>query len=405
MATFQYQAFDAEGKSVSGDIEAESAGQAIVAIEARGLRVQSIGVATAAAPTIGSAFSAALPGGEQTAALKVEREVLQSHMATLFERGRPLLPALAAYAEELPSGRQRRRLLAVCRTLENGDQDAAAAALAEMPEYWIPLLGAATSSSDSGRVLDEFFSESQRTVELRQQWWLTLAYPVVLILLTGFVLVGLSMFVIPEFAKLFAEFDLNIPVFTRVILTTASWLASWEGLVVALLSFGFIALLLNLDRILPARLAGLGSLLRPPFGRRIAIARFARFTADLLEAGVTVPDALRIAGFAVRKAPMQQSAWQLANNLESIAAEAPLRPSRWLTATVTHALTANLPTSSRVRLLREVSANHADRVNSALSWTFGIIEPIGICLVGFAVAMVVLALFSPLVMLIEGLSG
>jgi type IV pilus assembly protein PilC len=404
MATFQYQAFDAEGKSVSDDIEAESVGQAIVAIEARGLTVQSIGVATAAAPRNGAGFSAAHSGGEQTAALKVEREVLQSHMATLFERGRPLLPALAAYAEELPSGRQRRRLLAVCRTLENGDQDAAAAALAEMPEYWIPLLGAATSSSDSGRVLDEFFSESQRTVELRQQWWLTLAYPVVLILLTGFVLVGLSMFVIPEFAKLFAEFDLNIPVFTRVILTTSSWLASWEGLVVALLSFGFIALLLNLDRILPARLAGLGSL-RPPFGRRIAIARFARFTADLLEAGVSVPDALRIAGFAVRKAPMQQSAWQLANNLESIAADAQLRPSRWLTATVTHALTANLPTSSRVRLLREVSANHADRVNSALSWTFGIIEPICICLVGFAVAMVVLALFSPLVMLIEGLSG
>ena len=56
---------------------------------------------------------------------------------------------------------------------------------------------------------------------------------------------------------------------------------------------------------------------RAPFGRRTAVARFARFMADLLEAGVSVPDALRIAGFTVNQSRMQRAAWRLANDIES----------------------------------------------------------------------------------------
>jgi type II secretory pathway component PulF len=57
-----------------------------------------------------------------------------------------------------------------------------------------------------------------------------------------------------------------------------------------------------------------------------------------------------------------------------------------------------------VRLLREISSCHADRIRTGLSWTSGIIEPIAILVVGCAVGFTVLALFIPLVKLVEGLS-
>jgi len=41
----------------------------------------------------------------------------------------------------------------VCRVLAGGNAAEATAALAELPEYWIPLLSAATSSTDAGHVL------------------------------------------------------------------------------------------------------------------------------------------------------------------------------------------------------------------------------------------------------------
>ena len=95
--------------------------------------------------------------------------MLRAHMATILERGRAIAPALSAYAEEMPAGWQRRQLIGVCRVLERGDPDEAAAALSELPECWIPLLSAATSSSDLGHVLHEFLTESRRTDDLRQK--------------------------------------------------------------------------------------------------------------------------------------------------------------------------------------------------------------------------------------------
>jgi general secretion pathway protein F len=327
-------------------------------------------------------------------------------MATILERGRTIAPALVAYADELPAGRQRRQLLAVCRVLASGDAAAATAALAELPECWIPLLSAATSSTDPGHVLREFLSESRRTDELRHQWWLTLAYPILLVCLAAVVLVALSIFIIPEFRAIFIEFDMALPPITLFVLAVASWLSSWGLLIIAALIAALVVLFLKAIRLLPATMfAWLGDRFRPPFGRRTAVARFAHFTADLLEAGVSMPDALRIAGFTVSPSRLQRAAWGLASDLEATGGCSVRAYQRPLTATVLHALTAEMSPATRVRLLREISACHAERVRIGLSWSSGIVEPFAICLVGFWVGLVVLALFIPLVKLVEGLSG
>jgi type IV pilus assembly protein PilC len=144
---------------------------------------------------------------------------------------------------------------------------------------------------------------------------------------------------------------------------------------------------------------------RLPFGRRTSIARFARFTADLIESGVGLPDALRIAGFTVHRSQMQRAAWRLANELESTDRFSQRDFERPLTASVAYALAADMPTESRVRLLREISNSHADRTNINLSWASGIVEPIAIFAVGLVVGLTVMGLFLPLVKLVEGLTN
>jgi type II secretory pathway component PulF len=63
-----------------------------------------------------------------------------------------------------------------------------------------------------------------------------------------------------------------------------------------------------------------------------------------------------------------------------------------------------MPTLSRVRLLREIGACHADRARNRLSWARGAFQPIAICIIGAAVGLVAVALFLPLVDLINNLS-
>jgi type IV pilus assembly protein PilC len=381
--------------------------QALVELESRGLTVQSIGLDSAFATpqesqSTGDRRAVSGPSTDDD----IESRALRSHIATILEQSQRILPALEAYAQELPSGRQWRQMQSMCRVLASGSSERAAAALVESPEYWIPLLSAATSSSEPGQMLDSFLSESRRVDDIRQQWWLTLAYPVALACLAVLVMVALSIFVIPEFGKIFEEFDLELPKLTLLILALSRLLSSWRGLAVAAIVLGIVAVGLLLYRRWPVSRVGWWSdRLRLPFGRRSALARFSSFTAELIEAGIKIPDALRIAGYTVNHSRLQQAAWRMANELEVPGSRrnggAPLP----LTASVNHALSADLPDSTRVRLLRDISANHAERVRVGLSWTSGIVEPLGICLVGLVVGLVVIALFLPLVRLIHGLSG
>ena len=76
----------------------------------------------------------------------------------------------------------------------------------------------------------------------------------------------------------------------------------------------------------------------------------------------------------------------------------------FLTATVLYALRTEMPAATRVRLLSEIGVCHGERARRFLSWTHGIIEPLAIAAVGLVVGATVLALFLPLVSLVQGLS-
>lgn len=411
MAIFRYQALDADHRLIAGEFEADSVQQAIAQLEETGLVIQSIGYADASAasvppnPSGTQTLQETIARGIPRSAVDIEQAVLRSHMAQILERGRAIAPALRAYAEEMPPGRRRRQLRTVCNVLERGDTTAATAELIALPDYWIPLLSAATSSADPGRVLHDFLAETERADNLRRQRWQTLAYPFVVGCLALAVMTLLSIFVIPEFRKIFDEFDLALPESTQVLLGVASWLTSpWLWLIVVpAIAIGIFLLSSRLIRnaVTSSWLSGRLSF---PISRRNAIARFAQFTADLLEAGLQMPDALRIAGLSVNRVRLRRAAWCLANEIDSGGDDTPQHELIPLTATVVRAVRSDYPLQSRIHLLREVSACHSERARRIFSWTIGLVEPFAICVVGFVVGLTVLALFMPLVKLVEGLS-
>src|SRR5262249_11128574 len=159
--------------------------RAIDQLEARGLMVQSIAHAQSEPAIL---TTKAPVTDEASARVVMEQTVLGSHLAQVLEGAKTIAPALQAYSEELPIGSRRRELEIVIEALEGRDDVETEKAFAGLPEYWIPLLSAATSSRDPGRVLQEFLSEAERTDELRRQWWLTIPYPLFVLCVTGVVL-------------------------------------------------------------------------------------------------------------------------------------------------------------------------------------------------------------------------
>jgi type II secretory pathway component PulF len=400
MTHFRYQALDASGQLVAGQIQAENASQAIAQLETSGLVVQSIASA-AADLALGNApylegTTAAGSGGEQPAVRAlVERALAQ---------GKSLAPALRAYAQELPNSRQRRQMLDVARVLLGGNVDEAIVAFQAQPECWIPLVSSAATPNPA-RGLREFLAEFQFIAALRRHHSQAILYPLLIACVTAGVFVALSFAVIPTFQEIFADFGLSLPKLTLGVLAISNWITSGQFLITAAVLIAVIVVLKTIVRVLPASIRDWftdhGGL---PWGRSMAVARFSRFLADLLEAGLGIPAALRTAGLASNKARLQRAAARLADALHSSKAVPP-PDEPYLTTTVLYALRSDMPAASRVRLLREISDCHAERRGALLSWTRGLAAPIAIAVIGIFVGIMVLALFLPMVNLINSLSS
>ncbi len=300
-------------------------------------------------------------------------------------------------------GRRRNELHKLVRLLERGDAAEAEKAFAELPEYWIPLLSAAISSSDPGRILQEFIRESQRAEELRRQWLLTLAYPFLIACMAGAVLIFLSVLVVPIFRDVFAGFHLQLPQITLLNLTVALWISgAWPYLLIAIVVMFAGLIFFSIAGLM--RPFGVSNRLFAFFGRSTGIAQLSQYMADLLEAGLTVTDTLAVAGFLTNRRVLRKAIWRLADQLQINTGGARQLEAPAKMAAIYHALRAEMPTQSRVQLLRGIAQAHADKVRLRLSWTRGMIEPAAIIAIGLIVGTVVISLFIPLFKLIEGLS-
>jgi type II secretory pathway component PulF len=396
MPNFQYQAVNDQREMIVGQIQADSVPQAVALLEARGLVVQSIGYVPAP-------IAAEL--ADPAAAENPEQGALQIHMTRLLQRSAEMVSALRAFAQELPPSK-RRQLDRAIAILERGDAAAATADLTRLPEFWVPLLSASAASNDPGRILSQFLEEAERASELRRQWFRTLAYPALLIVLACAVLVLLSVLVIPMYRQMFEEFDLRLPPVTLFILKLSSAINSGElliGIVVALV-VGYLLYRARLGLPEPWRIwwnDTFGTLL----GRSTAVARLATFGADLMQAGLPTPAALRIAGHCAQSPRLQRAAWRLARDVERNEALPLLRRSTSLPQSVIFALRGEIHEAARIRLLREVGQCYAQWADLRLSWKHGLIEPLAVIIVGLLVGLTLVALFLPVLMLIQGLSG
>jgi type IV pilus assembly protein PilC len=401
MPHFHYQALNAAQQLVAGKLEASSVAQAIVQLEAGGLVVQSIGFASAETSETGAAQSMIRP----SAIVSLEQTSLQEHLARAIERARPLLPALHAFDAELPPGHYRRQLTKMLQIVERGDVQQAAADLERMPANWIALLAAASTSAEPVRILDQFLSEAQRADELRRQWWWTFAYPVTILIASIALIAFLSFVPIPIFREMFTSFGLRLPEATRLVLSVAESIRSGRILIVLLAIVAIGVLLVQTTRLLPLPLRNwFGDRFGTPLGRATAFAQFAQSLADLLEAELPTGTALRIAGFAAQSPRLQRASWGLARDVD---AGGPIESTgyrRTITATVLYALGGDAPLGPRVHLIRQLGAAYADQADQSLSWTRGVIEPLAIVIVGTIVGFVVIALFLPLLSLIQALS-
>lgn len=210
MSSFSYRAVSADGKPVQGKADAPSSYELVQKLRGEGLQVNSV---TPAARRLGlPRLDKELDAGELDAFNRQMVEILKS--------GLPIPNALGALAKDMRSRRLRQVMESVQRRMEQGwsfDQAVEDQRDAFSPVY-LAIVRAGERTGNLPGVFVTLADYSGRSLGLRQSFAAALAYPFLVFLAAVIVMLYFAVYVIPEFAQIFAAFGARLPGPTQAII-------------------------------------------------------------------------------------------------------------------------------------------------------------------------------------------
>ena len=297
MPVYEYQALDAKGKSASGIIDADGAQAARQKIRAMGsfpVSVKEVTEGDGSKEAKGSTFS-----GLFSRVKPAQVSLWTRQLATLTGAGFPLVSALTTLVSQTKTQGFTKIVARVKDSIVEGNSFASALALypSVFSQIYINMVRAGETSGTLEIVLQRLADIMEKQQELKSRIQTAMAYPILMTAIGTLVLFFLMTFVVPNITTIFEDMNQALPAPTRFLIGASGLFKQYWWFLVILLAGTLVALrafrktergLAATDRLL-LRLPVVGSLLR-----RIAVARFARTLASLLENGVTMLPALEI---------------------------------------------------------------------------------------------------------------
>jgi general secretion pathway protein F len=267
------------------------------------------------------ATSGQTPRDDAKGRLTAEESVrLTDHITSLTRGGLPLGPGLVALAEELPPGRFRQSLLDLSATLARGvPLDSALKEQKDrIPPHLRGLVTAGMRSGQLGDILGRFSGYMSIGTELSRKLWLSLAYPIVSILLALILFVFVNVVLVSQFETMFKDFGIPLPKITIAMLIFAhAFQTGWPAFV--LVGILVLAAWLGSELFLGAAARRSLAASIPVLGgvwRYTSWAEFCHLLALLLESHLPLPEALRLTGEGVQDARLNRACEVMANDIE-----------------------------------------------------------------------------------------
>jgi len=303
MPQFQYKAFQADGKTAEGVLDAGGRQEAFRQMEQRGLKPISLSEKAAGAPKKNGAASAAAGFSLRFQSKRVTPRMLENFtrlLSSLLAAGVPLSRALVILCKEATNPTAGATWKQVYDSVVDGVS--LADAMAKIPDTFPRVYVAMVQAGETGGFLDLVLAQiadfQVREKDLRAKVMAALLYPAILLLLAVAVLIVLMTFFIPRFQTIFAGMGGELPLLTQIIVGASHWVRSY-GLFIAggLIVAGF--LLRGWVASEKGRRAWEGFILKVPILgpllSQFAMARFCRMLGTLLNAGVPLVEALNVA--------------------------------------------------------------------------------------------------------------
>ncbi len=415
MPVFQYRALDSNGKEVKAEIEALSSKEAISKIRNKGLFPTKVRARSAGKKV--KAEGAAKPKRRRPTGKVKIKYVCQfaRQLSTLQDAGLAILRSLRIL-EGQQKGNMRRVIGLVADDIEGGAT--LSEAMSKHPKCFDRLFVNMIAAGEVGGVLDiilarvaEFMEKSQR---LKAKVKGAMVYPIVVLTAAFVIVMGLMIFIIPNFAAVLNDMsdgEAELPKLTQTLLNISNWLTARKGLnagIVVVVPFILIALMGLVRQFRAGRYASDWIKLRIPVLKQLvyktAVARWTRTLATLISAGVPILEALNITRETSGNEIYADMLGKVHNAIRQGDTFAnPLRQSKTVDALVVNMVDVGEETGDMDKMLEKVANNFDEEADVLVSALMSMLEPIMILLLGVIVGTIVIAMFLPMISIITAL--
>jgi len=301
MPTFQFEAIDAStGKEIRDTLDAATEAEAQATIRSMGYMLTKLKAGKAKAGK-GGAAGGRKPGRTfAIGGVKLKDLTLFTRqLSILQDAGLPILRSLKILADMQQPGRLKNSLLDVCDEIEGGAN--LSEAMSKSPKCFDRLYCNMIRAGEAGGALEvilrrlaEFMEKAQA---LRRKVKGALVYPIVVVTVAVGILTFIMLKIVPQFKKIFDDFGTDLPQMTQVLIDISNFVANYWYLLPAI-PFG-INLIIKGIKLIPYGRFGwdLFTLKLIIFGQLIEkniVARSTRTLGTLLSSGVPILEALNI---------------------------------------------------------------------------------------------------------------
>jgi len=295
MTLYYYKAVTPSGETLEGQLDVGTHDEAIG-------KLQDAGNIPLEVREADSGDSASLFAALFKRATLTQAQVVQftQQLATLLGAGQPLDRALQILLD-LPESEKAKRLLERVRDQVRGGtplSDALEAEHGSFSRLYVNMVRAGEAGGSLDETLARLADYLERSANLRSSVVNAMIYPAFLVGMVLMSLMVLLVYVVPQFAPMFADMGIEMPLITKIVLAVGSTLQNfwWAILGVIVLGVGWlrrqmadpVARLGIDDRLLKMRVVG-------DVIRKVETARLARTLGTLLKNGVPLLNGLTVA--------------------------------------------------------------------------------------------------------------
>jgi type IV pilus assembly protein PilC len=422
MPEFCYVAMDSRGKETKGKLVVADQNEAIKRLKNMGYFPTRVEVAKSnespaggkkvvveAAPFgLKRGLQIRIPGfGEKVNAKSLVAFTRQ--LARLVDSGLPLLRGLRLLQRQQNNQALREVMNDLAVSIEGGATFSEA--LGQHPKIFNRLFVNMVKAGELGGVLEIVLGRlalfMEKAQKIRGKVKAALFYPAAVMFVAGGVVAVLITFVVPRFKAIFNDLleGHPLPGFTLFVLGISEFVAAHVSQTIV----GVIAFFVALKFLARTKMGGqirdrmyLSLPLLGPVISKVAIARFARTVGTLLSSGVPILQALTIVKETSGNVIIAKAVADIHESVkEGETITAPMEHCRVFPPMVIGMVDVGEQTGALPEMLMKVADDYEEEVDNAVSAMTSLLEPIMIVILAVIVGSIVIALFWPLVIIIE----